>query len=401
MARKANKLTTKQIQSLKEPGRYSDGDGLYLKIAPSGSKAWVLMTARNGKRQELGLGSCKDVPLADARRKAADYRQSLANGIDPRKAGQGSRHSPTFGDIAEAHIERMAPSWRNPKHLAQWKMTLSCVRGSDGKLTNDGYCLSIRNQPVDGIDTEAVLGVLTPIWQDKAETATRLRGRIEAVLDAAKVAGHRDGPNPAAWKGHLALLLPARKKLSRGHHAAMPYRDVPGFIQKLHLIRGTGAFALEFAILTAARSGEVRLAHWPEINIAEGVWTIPAERMKAGRIHRVPLSKRALAILDTVAQLRSDNEGLVFPGTKVSKPLSDMTLTKVVHRHAADGYTVHGFRSSFRDWAGEETHFPREIAEQALAHQVGNETELAYRRADALAKRRELMTAWERFCLGG
>lgn len=404
MARALDRLSARFVATCSKPGRHADGGGLFLSISADGSrKRWVFFFKRNGRQREMGLGPAPAVSLADARRKADAARRLLADGIDPldaKRSAAAPSKVPTFGEMADAHIAAMAPSWRSPKHEAQWRMTLSRVRDEDGKLTEDGYCISLRGQTVDQIDTPAVLAALTPIWSAKPETASRLRGRIEAVLDAATVAGHRVGPNPARWKGHLALMLPKAKKLSRGHHAAMPYTDVPAFISKLRLVRGMGALALEFAILTAARSGEVREARWREIDAANALWTVPAERMKAARVHRVPLTGRALEILQTVAQLRPEKgseDALVFPSSKRSRPLSDMTLGAVLHRHGGDGFTPHGFRSSFRDWAGDATNFAREIAEAALAHAIGDEVERAYRRGDALEKRRELMAAWEKF----
>jgi len=396
MARTANKLTVKGIGSLTKPGRHSDGNGLYLKIAPGGSKSWVFMATNEGQKREVGLGSIKDITLAQARVLAGEARQRLKNGIDPRLSAATPAGIPTFGEIADRYIERMSPSWRNSKHRDQWKSTLSRVRDKAGKIS--GHCQSIINLPVSKIDTKAVLGVLEPIWADIPDTASKLRQRIEAVLNAATVGGHRSGPNPAAWKGHLALILPALPTLSRGHHEAMPYKDVPAFIRKLHVLKGTGVFALEFTILTAARSGEVRKAKWVEIDLEKKLWTVPAERMKAKREHTVPLSPRALAILDVVSELRNQHDFL-FPGSKAGTAQSDMTLLKALKRNDENDYTVHGFRSSFRDWVGDETDFPGELAEAALAHTLGK-VEGAYRRATAVEKRRELMDAWEAFCLG-
>jgi len=247
-ARTSNKLTVVGVKALTEPGRHSDGNGLYLKIAPGGSKSWVYMATHLRRKREVGLGSSKDVTLAQARVLAGESRQRLKSGADPRLSAANTAGIPTFGEMADKHIERMSPSWRNAKHRNQWKSTLSRVRDEAGKIS--GHCQSIINLPVSKIDTEAVLGVLEPIWQNIPDTASKLRQRIEAVLNAATVAGHRTGPNPAAWKGHLALLLPAVPTLSRGHHEAMPYEDVPAFIRKLHVVKGTGVFALEFTILT-------------------------------------------------------------------------------------------------------------------------------------------------------
>ncbi|MFC4625526.1 tyrosine-type recombinase/integrase [Daeguia caeni] len=401
--RKLHKLTARTVESAKE-GRHADGGGLYLNVAPT-RKSWVFVYVRNGRRREMGFGPVASVSLAEARRKAEEARRQLADGIDPldaKREVEREKRTPTFGEWADEFIASMEPSWRNPKHRDQWKMTLSRVRDDDGKLVRSGYCLPIINKRVDEVTTEDVLTILKPIWSTKNETASRVRSRIEAVLDAAKAAGHRDGPNPALWRGHLALLLPPRKKLHRGHHPAMDYRDVPAFVAKLREAKGVGAMALEFLILTAARSGKVRGATWAEINIAEKLWTVPADRMKANRVHRVPLTGRALAILEQAALLRrpaagDDSEALLFPSARVGRPLSDMTLTAAMRRLGAGDYTAHGFRSSFRDWAGDCTAFPREVAEAALAHRSGDKVEQAYRRSDALEKRKKLMEAWDEY----
>jgi integrase len=258
------------------------------------------------------------------------------------------------------------------------------------------FAAPLRSRPIDEIDTAEVLAVLTPLWQTRPETASRLRGRIEAVLDAAKAQGHRSGDNPAAWRGHLSHLLPKRGKLTRGHHAAMAYRDVPAFIAQLRECNVIAAMALEFCILTATRSGEIYGARWSEIDVEAKVWTLPAARMKAAREHRVPLSARALAILEKLGDAKTSD--YVFPSPHGRKPLSHVSMAKVMHRLQIDGVTVHGFRSAFRDWCGETTSFPREVAEAALAHVAGDATERAYRRGDALEKRRKLMDAWAQFC---
>jgi integrase len=285
----------------------------------------------------------------------------------------------TFGQCADELIKSKRREWRSEVYAGQWRTTI------------DDYCRPILDKPVDAIDTQAVLGVLHPIWGRIPETASRLRGRIEAVLDYAKAHGLRSGENPAAWRGHLALILPKRQKLFRGYHAAMPYGDLPEFIAKLREAETIYALALEFLIPTAGRAGEVLGATWDEIDFDAKVWVIPASRMKAGREHRVPLSPRALAILERMAGIRTGD--LVFAGQRRRRPLSGTTLAALV-----PGATVHGFRSAFRDWAGEETSFPREIAEQALAHATGGAVEQAYRRGDALEKRRGLMQAWAQFC---
>lgn len=281
----------------------------------------------------------------------------------------------------------MEPQWRNDKHRAQWRSTLST------------YAKPISSKKVSDVNTDDILRILNPIWQTVPETASRLRGRIERVLDYAKVRGWRSGENPALWCGHLKSILPARTKLSRGHHAAMPYAEIPAFVESLQSLEAISVRALEFLILTAARSGEVREAVWSEFDFDKGVWTVPASRMKAGKVHRVPLSTRASEIVVGLSEHKVSE--FVFPGQKLDRPLSNMANTMLMRRMKMDHYTVHGFRSAFRDWAGDETHFPRDIVEQALAHQVGNETERAYWRADALAKRRDLMAEWAAYCLFG
>jgi integrase len=336
------------------------------------------------------LGSYPTVSLTEARDKAAEARKIHKAGKSPveakREGIKADAGKPTFGKVADDFIAAKGAEWRNPKHRAQWMMTL------------ERYAAPLRSRPVDRIDTEAVLEVLTPIWQKTPETASRLRGRIEAVLDAARARGFipRNEANPARWRGHLDKLLPKRSKLARGHHAAMPYVEVPAFIAKLRERRALAAMALEFTILTATRSGEVLGSRWHEIDMASKVWTIPKERMKAGRQHRVPLSAPALAILAKLSETRTSE--FVFPGARSDRPLSNMAMEMVLRRMGVDGVTVHGFRSAFRDWAGNETHFAREVAEAALAHVVGDEAEQAYRRGDALEKRRELMEAWARYC---
>ncbi|MFG1246029.1 tyrosine-type recombinase/integrase [Xanthobacter flavus] len=407
MAIALNRLNARQVQTIKEPGRHADGGGLYLVVDKSGARRWVFLfrwkatptEPGTGKLREMGLGSAISVSLAAARESAVRVREQIAAGVDPIAASRIAKAAasvPTFGEVAEAHIRAMEPAWRNSKHVAQWRSTLSLERGEDGAFLEAGYCAGIRDKAVDQISTEDVLAILSPIWSEKNETASRVRGRIEAVLDAAKAKGLRSGENPARWKGHLALTLPKRQKLQRGHHEAMAYGDVPALVKRLRLVRGMSAFALEFAILTAARSGEVRGARWGEMDLKAKVWTVPAARMKAGREHRVPLCARAVEILETLAQVKPEPGDLVFPGQKKGAPLSDMSLTALLRRLKVD-VTVHGFRSSFRDWAGDTTAFPREVAEAALAHAVGDATEAAYRRSDALAKRKGLMDVWGAF----
>ncbi len=371
------------------PGIYPDGGGLYLCVASSGAKTWVYRFSWQGRRPEMGLGSVGDgVGLAEARAARDEGRRVLRSGSNPiearREAARIGARKPTFGGIADALLAAKSLEWRNEKHRDQWRISLTALAAP------------LRSRPVDEIDTAAVLSVLTPIWQAKPETGNRLRQRIEAVLDAAKAQGHRSGDNPAAWRGHLSHLLPKRGKLARGHHAAMAYADVPAFVEKLREIDSTAARALEFAILTAGRSGEIYGACWTEIDLAAKVWTIPAERMKAGREHRVPLCERAVAILERLFATKIS--AFAFPGQRRGRPLSHVAMAKVIERMGVEGATVHGFRSAFRDWVGNETHFPREVAEAALAHVVGDAAEQAYRRGDALEKRRALMAAWAAYC---
>ena len=384
MAHRVNRLNARAVATIKEHGRHADGGGLYLSISPNGGRRWVFLYRRHGKPTEIGLGSARDVTLARARELARQARANLAEGINPKDVRKGSKQA-TFGECADRVIEAMRPSWRNEKHAAQWKMTLL------------HYAAPLRHLPVDKIDTDEVLSVLKPLWNAKPETASRLRGRIERVLDAAKAQRLRSGENPARWRGHLDQLLPKRQQLTRGHHAAMPYADVPIFISELRLRQATAALALEFAILTAARSAEVLGARWDEFDLERAVWTVPAERMKAGREHRVPLSLRALRIVTDMANSRTSE--FVFAGEKPARPLSTMSLEMVLRRMKIENATVHGFRSSFRDWAGNETEYPRELIETALAHVIGDKAEQAYRRSDALEKRRKLMEAWASYCL--
>lgn len=393
----AGKLNARKVETLTKPGRYSDGDNLYLFISPNGGKRWTffyrLGKDADGKpiRREMGLGSAAkgQVSLAEAREKALDARKLLNAGNDPiavRDASvKAARTVPTFGAFADDYLKSHKPKFRNDKHIAQWEMTLG-----------DAYCKAIRSKPIDSIDTEAILSVLQPIWQTVPETASRLRGRIENVLDAAKALGHRDGQNPAQWRGHLKTLLPARQRLTRGHHAALGYDALPAFMADLRARQSTAALALELAILTATRSGEILNAEWSEFDLDKAVWTIPATRMKAGHAHRIPLTARALEILKSLPKL--DHNPHVFPGNAKGKPLSSMAMTMQLRRMKRGDITVHGFRSTFRDWASEQTSFPHETCEHALAHRISDKAEAAYRRGDQFEKRRKLMEAWATFC---
>ena len=385
MGREINRLSARRVQTLSESGRHADGGGLYL-VVDTGGKRWVFLYRFRGRRREMGLGPLNAVPLAAARDMAEAARQSVAAGLDPidqRKAAVEAKPVPTFGEVAAAYMADYDKVWRNRVHRAQWRQTL------------EGHGKSLWKKPVDSVDTDAVLSVLRPLWSKHPETARRLRGRIERILDAARVAGHRSGDNPARWAGHLAVMLPRPKKLSRGHHAAMPYAEIPAFVAELRKRPGTAARALELLILTAARSGEVRGMTVGEIK--GDIWTIPADRMKADREHRVPLQGRALEILNAAIPEDAEKAALVFTGPRSGKMFSDMVFTALLKRMKRDDVTAHGFRSSFRDWAGDETDHPREVAEAALAHQIGSEVEQAYRRGDALAKRRQLMDDWADF----
>ena len=385
----AGKLTARTAATTK-PGRYGDGDGLWLVVSASGARKWVFRFSFGGKVTEMGLGGASAVTLAQARSLALEARQMIAAKKNPiearREAVRAEAGKPTFGAIADALIEAKAPEWRNEKHRAQWKMTLEV------------YASPLRLRPVDEIDTEAVLSVLQPIWHAKPETASRLRGRIEAVLDAARAKGHipRNEANPARWRGHLDKLLAKPSKLTRGHHAAMAYEAIPAFMASLRERDATAALALELAILTGGRTSEILKAQWMEVDFEKRLWTLPPQRMKGGRVHRVPLSGRALAILEKLAEAKTSP--FVFPGQREGKPLSGMAMAMLLRRMKISTATVHGMRSTFRDWAGNETEFARELTESALSHVVGDKTEQAYRRSDALEKRRALMEAWAHYC---
>jgi integrase len=396
MARTMGRLTALKVMRASKPGMYPDGGGLYLQVTSAGAKSWIYRFTLRGRAREMGLGSLAAVSLLNARSKASDCRRQRQEGIDPIEARKTLRESATldaarsmaFKDAARAYMNAHRPGWRNPKHVAQWESTLATyAEPVFGTL------------PVQSVDTALVLKALEPIWTEKPETASRVRGRVEAILDWAKVRGFRTGENPARWRGHLDHLLPARSKVHRiKHHAALPYGEMPVFMDSLRRREGIPARALEFTILTAARTGETIGATWDEINMADKVWGIPAERMKASKEHRVPLCPRALAIL---AEMRAAPEGkFVFPGGKIGKALSNMAMTAVLRRMGRNDITVHGFRSAFRDWAAERTSFPGEVVEMALAHAVANKVEAAYRRSDLFDKRRRLMIEWAKFSTG-
>jgi integrase len=395
MAKRLAVSSARTVETLTKAGRHNAGDNLYLSITKAGSKRWVFLYAFGGQRRELGLGSAANghVTLAQAREKAIEARKVINSGSDPVKVmGKSARAIaergiPNFGSFADDYLAAHGPKFRNEKHKAQWTMTLTT------------YCAPIRLKPVNEIDTTEVLKVLQPIWAKIPETASRLRGRIENVLDSAKAQGFRDGlENPARWKGHLKSILPARQRLTRGHHAALPYDDLPALLTALRAKQATAALALELCILTATRSGETLNATWTEFDLAKGVWTIPAIRMKAGQEHRVPLTARALEILKSLHKLKLKHNPHVFAGNAQGKPLSNMAMTMLLKRMGQTEITVHGFRSTFRDWASEQTSFPHEVCEMALAHTIGNKAEAAYRRGDLFEKRRKLMDAWAAFC---
>lgn len=406
MPKKLSKaLTPLQVKNAK-PGRHADGEGLHLLVKRSGARSWVYRFMLNGKARDVGLSRCpeavallqktgrNDLTLAQARDVASIYRMKVKLGIDPlterenaEKAAASARQAEkaaavTFKAMAEQFLSMNEANWRNAKHRQQWRNTLNTY----------AYPI-IGKMRVGDIETPHVLQILEPIWLSKSETAGRIRGRIEAILDAAKVREYRSGENPARWRGHLANLLPARPKLSRGHHKALPYDEVPALLSSLRSHRAVSALALEFTVLTAARTGEVLGASWEEIDFKKRAWTIPAHRMKAGREHRVPLSDQAIRILRFAQKLEKTH---VFPGQRGGS-MSSMAMLMLL-RQMQPGITVHGFRSSFRDWAAECTGYSHEVCEMALAHTIGNKAEAAYRRGDLFEKRRRLMDDWATYC---
>jgi integrase len=388
-AQALNRLSARAVVTLKEPGLHADGGGLYLRITKTGTKSWAFVYRLHKRRREKGLGSLAAVGLADAREKAASYRALIADGKDPMEARNVPEGNPSFGECAAALIAELEPGWKNEKHRWQWRQTL------------EHHCAPIWGRPVAGIETADVADILRPIWQTKRETATRLRGRIEKVLDAAKVKGHRVGDNPARWRGHLEHILPKKTRADSvvRHHPAMPYTQVPDFWRGLHTRVSMAARALAFLILTVPRTSECRLMTWGEVDLDAGLWAIPGARMKMGVPHVVTLSAPAVAILRGMAMFGTKPDDFVFPNRK-GEALSNMAMEMTLRRMGCDEFTVHGFRSSFRDWVGEETDFAGELAEWALAHQVGDAVERAYRRGTALAKRREMMDAWSAFVVG-
>lgn len=416
MPRKAAGIQPINVKRL-PPGRYGDGAGLYLLVRPPGARQtevgekdagrfWLFRYRVDGRMREMGLGSADgkgSVSLKEARLKAADLNAVVKNGIDPlakrdeeeaaRKAATiaALAKSKTFREVAALYVAAHEAGWRNEKHRDQWIRTLETYAYPH-----------MGNAPVGDVTTAHVMAALEPIWRVTPETATRVRGRIEAVLNYAKARGWRDGENPALWRGHLANLLPARSKIARvQHHAALPWQGIAPFMTKVRQQTSLAAHALELTILTAARSGEVLGANWGEFDLETGLWIVPAERMKAGREHRIPLSGPTLVLLKKLLPLRRREEGdWLFPGNRKGRPLSNMSMEMLLRRMKRDDITVHGMRSTFRDWVAEATNHAREVAEMALAHTLSDKVEAAYRRGDLMEKRRRLMEEWGAFCDG-
>jgi integrase len=390
--REMHRLSARKVATLSAVGRHADGGNLYLSISPSGGRRWVfLYRARGtGRLREMGLGPAPGpkrpgLPLQDARAKAAEARRLLFNGTDPLTEKRATAGTKTFGEFADEFVSNITSGFRNRKHQAQWDSTLKT------------HAASLRPKLLKDIGTEDILEVLRPIWETRHETASRVRGRIERVLDAAKAKGLRTGENPARWRGHLKELLSKRKTLTRGHHGALRYDDMPAFIAEVQARKSVSALALEFTIMTAARTSETIGATWSEIDLQKKIWTIPASRIKAGKEHRVPLTVRAVEILKT---LNVQSEGFVFPGQKRGKPLSNMAILELLRSMRGRTFTVHGFRSSFKDWAAETTTHDNFVTEMALAHAIGTKVESAYRRGDLFKKRQSLMDDWAQFLSG-
>jgi integrase len=391
--RYGGRFSATAVTRITKPGRYPAGDNLYLQVG-SGRRSWIFRYQHNGHAHHMGLGPVVLVTLAEARSQAAAARKQLLDGIDPiqsrrqrlAQARLQAARGTTFKECAERLVAAHEAAWRNEKHRAQWRSTLST------------YAYPVLGDlAVADVDTGLVLKVLEPIWATKPETAGRIRGRIEAVLDWAKARGLRDGDNPARWRGHLQALLPARGKVrATKHHAALPYGEIGAFLTGLRQRDGIAARALEFTILTAARTGEAIGARWSEVDMQSKTWTVPADRMKGKREHRLPLAEAAAALIDSLPRERDGD--CIFLGARAGQPLSNMAMTTVLRRMGRGDVTVHGFRSSFRDWAAERTNFPSEVVEMALAHAVSSKVEAAYRRGDLFEKRRRLMDEWAAYC---
>jgi integrase len=397
MARTVGKLSALKVAKTTKPGLYADGGGLYLQVRGAG-KSWIYRFTLGARSREMGLGPLSAVGLLDARTKAAECRRLRQEGIDPIEARKAFREKAsldaastiTFNDAVSAYIKSHSAAWRNAKHVSQWRNTLATYAGP-----------VIGGLSVQSVDTKLVLQVIEPIWTTKTETANRIRGRIEAVIDWATARGFRTGENPARWRGHLDKLLAAPSKLRVvRHHPALPYAKLPEFFAELKDRVGVAARALEFVILTATRTSEVIGATWAEVNLTEKTWVVAAERMKSGKEHRVPLAAAALSILRNLSEGEVKTAGFIFPVELRGKPLSNMAMKAVLKRMGRADLTVHGFRSTFRDWASERTNVPSEVAEMALAHAISSKVEAAYRRGDLFEKRRRLMADWEKYCMG-
>ncbi len=397
----AEKITALFVKHVSRPGKYGDGRNLYLQVRKSTrkssnngvTKSWLFRYARFGKEVWMGLGPYPDVSLSEARNLATRERKNILQGIDPltdkraRKIAARMAHDNmlSFAECAELYVESQAPGWSNPKHIEQWRNTLKNLAGP-----------TIGRLPVNQIDTALIMRCLEPIWSTKTETASRLRGRIEAVLDWAAVRGYRKGDNPARWRGHLDKLLPRPSKAARvKHHPALPYAEIGKFMMELRKDAGVAARALEVTILTAARTNEIIQAEWSEIDLELKTWIVPAERMKSKQLHRVPLSNAAVTSLKAV---QGRHATYVFPGHKRGSHLSNAAMMQVLKRLERTGITVHGFRSTFRDWCAESTNYSGQVAEMALAHTLRDKTEAAYRRGDLFEKRARLMADWARYC---
>jgi integrase len=396
MARKYNQLSPRRVSSVTKRGRYADGGGLYLQVSSNGAKSWLFRYMMNNKARQMGLGSVRTFSLPEARETATKCRKLVYEGIDPidhRNLERGqiradTAKAMTFKDCAEKYISAHSPGWKNIKHTNQWTNTLVT------------YAYPVfSNLPVQTIDTGLVMKVLEPIWVTKSETASRVRGRIEAILDWASARKYREGENPARWKGHLDKLLPKRGKVQKvKHHPALPYDQIGAFMERLRQREGVAARGLEFKILTAARTAEVIGAKWDEYDLDQAIWTVPSERMKGGKEHRVPLSGAVVTIMEQMSRVKISD--YVFPGGKRNRPLSNMAFNQLLKRMGVSNAVAvpHGFRSTFRDWAAEKTGVQNEVSEMALAHTVSSKVEAAYRRGDLFDKRRRLMDSWAEYC---
>jgi integrase len=387
-----NKLTARAVATATKKGRYGDGGGLFLQVSKWGTKSWLFRYERNGRERQMGLGPVHTLSLAEARERARLCRQRLLDGLDPIEVRNGvlaeqrsdiARKALTFKQCADEFVNKHAAGW-SPRNLEHWQITLRV----------HVYPV-IADLPVAIVDTAWVMRVLDPIWRTKPDTAKRLRARIQVVLDSATVLGFRHGDNPARWRGHLDKLLPKPSAVRAVKHlAALPYADVPAFLAELRLREGLGPRILEFTILTAARTGEVLRARWSEFDLASAIWVIPAPRMKSKKEHRVPLASRAVEMLQTLPR----ESEFVFPSQRSDRPFSQVVMLKTLHRMGRHDLTVHGFRSTFRDWAAETTAYPNHVVEMALAHAIGDAVEAAYRRGDLFEKRRRLMSEWGKYC---